>query len=146
MDLQLIQQIFKQVMYGIAAHTINNQLLRKELCNWSKAMQIRLVARKHSFKGLCPHRFVAFRDGWIYLSLSFCYWFCFGFRYNVSQLEEWIRKSGLNDAGLKEMLEPLVQASQLLQVKKQAEQDAVEICEMCTELAPVQVIDRVSSI
>jgi len=44
-DANLICQVFKQVFYNITAQTLNNQLVRKELCNWSKAMQIRLVQR-----------------------------------------------------------------------------------------------------
>lgn len=37
------------------------------------------------------------------------------------------------------MLEPLVQAAQLLQVKKATEEDAGAICSLCTVLSPQQV-------
>ncbi|XP_076808064.1 unconventional myosin-Va-like [Clavelina lepadiformis] len=100
-DPTLVTQIFRQVFYSIVAHTLNNQLVRKELCNWSKAMQI---------------------------------------RYNVSQLEEWIRKHNLGESSVLSTLDPLVHASQLLQVKKSTDGDAEEICEMCTSLNSNQIV------
>lgn len=41
MDQKLIRQFFNQIFYFITSTTLNTQLVRKELCNWSKAMQIR---------------------------------------------------------------------------------------------------------
>lgn len=38
------------------------------------------------------------------------------------------------------MLEPLVQAAQLLQVKKVTEEDAGALCSLCTVLSPQQVL------
>lgn len=63
---------------------------------------------------------------------------CHG-RYNISQLEQWLRAQGLQQSGAREMLEPLVQAAQLLQVKKATEEDAGAICSLCTVLSPQQV-------
>lgn len=60
-------------------------------------------------------------------------------RYNISQLEQWLRAQGLQHSGAREMLEPLVQAAQLLQVKKATEEDAGAICSLCTVLSPQQV-------
>ena len=59
----------------------------------------------------------------------------------MTQIEDWLRQTyGLSeDKTLREQLEPLVHASQLLQLKKQNETDAVEICSMCTALNPQQV-------
>jgi myosin-5 len=37
----IIHQIFKQLFYFICASSLNNLLLRKDLCHWNKAMQIR---------------------------------------------------------------------------------------------------------
>lgn len=68
------------------------------------------------------------------LCLSLC-----GFRYNVWQLEEWLAEKDLTDCGAKEILEPLVQAAQLLQIKKKTEADAQAICTMCTALNKAQV-------
>jgi len=65
--------------------------------------------------------------------------FLFFQRYNVSQLEEWLRKTNLADSKLLDTLEPLVHASQLLQVKKQTDGDAEELCKMCSSLSPQQV-------
>lgn len=62
-----------------------------------------------------------------------------GFRYNVWQLEEWLAERELADCGAKETLEPLVQAAQLLQIKKKTEADAQAICNMCTALTTAQV-------
>ncbi|XP_013911227.1 PREDICTED: unconventional myosin-Va [Thamnophis sirtalis] len=100
MDPELIKQVVKQMFYIIGAVTLNNLLLRKDMCSWSKGMQI---------------------------------------RYNVSQLEEWLRDKNLMTSGAKETLEPLIQAAQLLQVKKKTDEDAGAICSMCHALTTAQV-------
>ncbi|NXV73353.1 MYO5B protein, partial [Atlantisia rogersi] len=61
-------------------------------------------------------------------------------RYNISQLEQWLRAEGLQQSGSHEVLEPLVQAAQLLQVKKVTEEDAGALCSLCTVLSPQQVV------
>lgn len=61
------------------------------------------------------------------------------FRYNVSQLEEWLREKNLMNCGAKETLEPLIQAAQLLQVKKKTDEDAEAICSMCKALSTTRV-------
>ncbi|XP_075632393.1 unconventional myosin-Vb [Balearica regulorum gibbericeps] len=61
-------------------------------------------------------------------------------RYNISQLEQWLRAEGLHQSGAREVLEPLVQAAQLLQVKKVTEEDAAALCSLCTVLSPQQVV------
>lgn len=101
MDPPLTKQVVRQQFYIICAITLNNLLLRKDMCSWSKGLQI---------------------------------------RYNVWQLEEWLTERDMADSGAKEMLEPLVQAAQLLQVKKKTEADAQVICSMCTELSPAQIV------
>lgn len=40
-DPELVNQIFRQLFYYITAGALNNLLLRKDLCHWSKGMQIR---------------------------------------------------------------------------------------------------------
>eukprot|EP00061_Rhincodon_typus_P012785 g38727.t1 len=99
MDPELIKQIIRQMFYIIGSVTLNNLLLRKDMCSWSKGMQI---------------------------------------RYNVSQLEEWLRDKNLQTSGAKETLEPLIQAAQLLQVKKKTDEDAEAICSMCSNLTTAQ--------
>nr|XP_061812893.1 unconventional myosin-Va-like [Nerophis lumbriciformis] len=101
MDSSLIKQVVRQQFYIICAVTINHLLLRKDMCSWSKGLQI---------------------------------------RYNVWQLEEWLAERELSDCGAKEMLEPLVQAAQLLQIKKKTEADAQAICDMCTGLTTSQIV------
>ncbi|XP_069767192.1 unconventional myosin-Va isoform X2 [Narcine bancroftii] len=101
MDPELIKQIVKQMFYIIGSVTLNNLLLRKDMCSWSKGMQI---------------------------------------RYNVSQLEEWLRDKNLQACGAKETLEPLIQAAQLLQVKKKTDEDAEAICSMCGALTTAQIV------
>uniref|UniRef100_A0A803SP71 Myosin VA n=1 Tax=Anolis carolinensis TaxID=28377 RepID=A0A803SP71_ANOCA len=101
MDPELIKQVVKQMFYIIGAVTLNNLLLRKDMCSWSKGMQI---------------------------------------RYNVSQLEEWLRDKNLMNSGAKETLEPLIQAAQLLQVKKKTDEDAEAICCMCNALTTAQIV------
>ncbi|NXU58149.1 MYO5B protein, partial [Turnix velox] len=61
-------------------------------------------------------------------------------RYNISQLEQWLRAEGLQQSGASEVLEPLVQVSQLLQMKKVTEEDAGALCSLCTALSPQQVV------
>ncbi|XP_072551560.1 unconventional myosin-Va isoform X1 [Salminus brasiliensis] len=100
-DPELIKQVVKQQFYIIGAVTLNNLLLRKDMCSWSKGMQI---------------------------------------RYNVSQLEEWLRDKNLMVCGAKETLEPLIQAAQLLQVKKKTDEDAEAICSMCNALTTAQIV------
>lgn len=56
-------------------------------------------------------------------------------RYNISQVEQWLQQSGAC-----EELEPLVQAAQLLQVKKVTGEDAGALCSLCTVLTPQQVL------
>ncbi|XP_056002833.1 unconventional myosin-Va-like isoform X5 [Ostrea edulis] len=40
-DPELIKQVFRQLYYYIGSNALNNLLLRKDMCNWSKGMQIR---------------------------------------------------------------------------------------------------------
>ncbi len=42
-DPELMKQVVKQQFYIIGAVTLNNLLLRKDMCSWSKGMQIRCV-------------------------------------------------------------------------------------------------------
>ncbi|KAM9753748.1 LOW QUALITY PROTEIN: unconventional myosin-Va-like [Menidia menidia] len=100
-DLDLIKQVVKQQFYLICAVTLNHLLLRKDMCSWSKGLQI---------------------------------------RYNIWQLEEWLMERELSECGAKETLEPLVQAAQLLQIKKSTEADARAICSMCTALTTPQIV------
>ncbi|XP_078718470.1 unconventional myosin-Va-like [Lampetra fluviatilis] len=100
MDPELVKQVVRQVFYQLGSTTLNNLLLRKDMCSWSKGMQI---------------------------------------RYNVSQLEEWLRDRKLQDSGAKETLLPLIEAAQVLQVNKKTEQDAEAICSICTALSPAQI-------
>ncbi|KAK2842399.1 hypothetical protein Q5P01_012599 [Channa striata] len=101
LDSDLIKQVVKQLFYIICAVTLNHLLLRKDMCSWSKGLQI---------------------------------------RYNVWQLEEWLVERELADSGAKETLEPLVQAAQLLQIKKKTEADAQAISNMCTALSTEQIV------
>lgn len=133
-DPELIKQVVKQQFYIIGAVTLNNLLLRKDMCSWSKGMQIRYVRRRDGCgcserklqNDLFPHNL--YQLGGVFVD-----------RYNVSQLEEWLRDKGLMTCGAKETLEPLIQAAQLLQVKKKTDEDAEAICSMCQALTTAQV-------
>lgn len=48
MDPELIKQVVKQMFYIIGAVTLNNLLLRKDMCSWSKGMQIRWESCCHT--------------------------------------------------------------------------------------------------
>ncbi len=43
LDPEIISLIFKQIFYFICAGSLNNLLLRKDMCHWSRGMQIRYV-------------------------------------------------------------------------------------------------------
>ena len=60
-------------------------------------------------------------------------------RYNTSQLEEWLRGNNLYQSKAAAILEPVIQAAQLLQVKKKTSQDAEAICSLCIALTTQQV-------
>ncbi|XP_051975365.1 LOW QUALITY PROTEIN: unconventional myosin-Va-like [Xyrauchen texanus] len=100
-DTDLVRQFIKQQFYVICSVTLNNLLLRKDMCSWSKGLQI---------------------------------------RYNVCQLEEWLLNKDLQGSGARESLEPLIQAAQLLQIKKKSQDDADAICTMCTALTTEQIV------
>ncbi|XP_062613392.1 unconventional myosin-Va-like isoform X4 [Saccostrea cucullata] len=99
-DPELVKQVFRQLYYYIGSNALNNLLLRKDMCNWSKGMQI---------------------------------------RYNLSHLEQWLRDNKLNESGAQSTLEPITQASQLLQARK-SEADVDSICEMCSKLTTAQIV------
>ncbi|KAL2296393.1 hypothetical protein Nmel_015709, partial [Mimus melanotis] len=101
LDPEIIQQVFKQLFYMINAVTLNNLLLRKDVCSWSTGMQL---------------------------------------RFNISQLEEWLRGKNLQQSGAAQTLEPLIQAAQLLQLKKKTSEDAEAICSLCTSLTTQQIV------
>lgn len=61
-------------------------------------------------------------------------------RFNISQLEEWLRKQQLQHSGALEALQPLIQAAQLLQLSKKSPEDAEAICKHCTELSSQQIV------
>ncbi|XP_053556080.1 unconventional myosin-Vb-like [Bombina bombina] len=94
-------QILRHFLHTICGVSLNHLLLHKDVCCWSRGVQI---------------------------------------RYNISQLEEWLRERGFHTVWMLEPLEPLVQASQLLQVKKITKDDALAVCSMCTALSPAQVV------
>lgn len=61
------------------------------------------------------------------------------FRYNITQMEEWLRANNLYQSNAAATLEPIIQAAQLLQVKKKTSQDAEAICSLCSSLTTQQV-------
>ena len=56
----------------------------------------------------------------------------------MSHLEQWLRDNRLQDGGVQQTLEPIIQASQLLQARKTTD-DVQSICEMCSRLTTSQV-------
>ncbi|XP_066551271.1 unconventional myosin-Va [Amia ocellicauda] len=94
-------QAFRQLSHLLAATALNSLLLRRDVCSWSRGLQI---------------------------------------RYNVSQLEEWLRSHSLQLEGAVDALEPLIQAAQLLQVSKRSEGDAQAIVDTCTALSSQQIV------
>ena len=83
------------MFYFICASALNNLLLRKDLCHWTKAMQI---------------------------------------RFNLSALEQWAREQQIPNCNeVVEKLEPIIQATKLLQAKK-TESSIETIVEVCNKL------------
>ncbi|XP_052268042.1 unconventional myosin-Va-like [Dreissena polymorpha] len=99
-DPELIKQIFRQVYYFLGASALNNLLLRKAMCKWSKGMQI---------------------------------------RYNLSHMEQWLRDNKLQESGAGASLDPIIQASQLLQARK-TDSDVDSVCDMCSKLTVPQIV------
>ncbi|GCB71972.1 hypothetical protein scyTo_0001773 [Scyliorhinus torazame] len=98
---EIVKQVYRQIYYRIAAVTLNNLLLRRDVCSFSNGVQI---------------------------------------RNNVSQLTDWLRGKSLHQSGARETLEPLIQATQLLQLNKTTDADAEVICSMCTALSKTQIV------
>ncbi|XP_053267355.1 unconventional myosin-Vb isoform X1 [Pleuronectes platessa] len=101
LDPEIVGQVVRQLFHCINAVTLNNLLLRKDVCSWSTGMQL---------------------------------------RYNTSQLEEWLRGNNLYQSKAAVILEPVIQAAQLLQVKKKTTQDAEAICSLCIALTTQQIV------
>lgn len=56
----------------------------------------------------------------------------------MSHLEQWARDEKLQPA--MEALQPIVQAAQLLQARKQLDEDVNSVCEMCSKLTGNQIV------
>ena len=59
-------------------------------------------------------------------------------RFNINNLEQWVRDSKLQESGAIDTLQPIIQASQLLQARK-SESDIKGLCEMCSRLTIAQI-------
>ncbi|XP_035465002.1 unconventional myosin-Vb isoform X2 [Scophthalmus maximus] len=101
LDPEIVGQVVRQLFHCINAVTLNNLLLRKDVCSWSTGMQL---------------------------------------RYNTSQMEEWLRANNLYQSKAAATLESIIQAAQLLQVKKKTSQDAEAICSLCSALTTQQIV------
>ncbi|XP_056289192.1 unconventional myosin-Vb [Pseudoliparis swirei] len=101
LDPEIVGQVARQLFHCINNYTLNNLLLRKDVCSWSTGMQL---------------------------------------RYNTSQMEEWLRGNNLFQSKAAAALNPIIQAAQLLQVKKKTSQDAEAICSLCTALSTQQIV------
>lgn len=138
MDPEIMGQVVRQLFHCINAVTLNNLLLRKDVCSWSTGMQLRFIDTKQSTIIL-----FIWRSSDLALAInisheSICLCVCV-FRYNTSQMEEWLRANNLYQSKAAATLEPIIQAAQLLQVKKKTSQDAEAICSLCTSLTTQQV-------
>ena len=65
--------------------------------------------------------------------------FCIFPRNNLSQLEDWVRGTNMTNSGAIESLEPAIQATQLLQMRKKTDKDVAAIVELCDKLNTLQV-------
>ena len=53
-------------------------------------------------------------------------------------MEQWLRDNKLQESGAGSTLEPIIQASQLLQARK-TDADVDSVCDMCSKLTTAQV-------
>ncbi|XP_075749178.1 unconventional myosin-Va-like [Rhipicephalus microplus] len=58
--------------------------------------------------------------------------------YNLSHLEQWCRDQKVSQSEVLDTLQPIVQASQLLQARK-TDEDVSSICDMCDKLTTAQI-------
>lgn len=94
-------QVYKQLFYFICAQSLNQLLIRRDLCQFRKAMQI---------------------------------------SFNLSCLVQWCRERYLiHWRAIVEQLDPITQATKLLQTRKSSE-DIATIDEVCNKLRPSQII------
>lgn len=131
MEEGLIHQVVKQMFYLVGAVSLNNIMLRKDMCSCRKGMQIRSAASFQTgsfFLGDTNRQLAAILNDFLFLS-----------RCNISYLDEWLKERKLQSSDAIHTLKPLSQAAWLLQVNKSTDDDAKEIAEKCTELRPVQV-------
>lgn len=94
-------QAYKQLFYLICAQSLNQLLIRRDLCQFTKAMQI---------------------------------------SFNLSCLVQWCREKYVTHwRDIVEQLDPITQATKLLQTRKSSE-DIATIEEVCNKLRPSQII------
>ena len=157
---------------------MNNLLLRKDMCHWSRGMQIRSVIKielcfyseipnwivmqkvhhqiqispkkmtkqewpnpciltEHLHLNLIVRKtFYLVSEAWSKREITYFFPFL---RFNLSQLEDWVRLNQLEGSGIVEALENITQATQLLQVNKKTLEDVDAICEVCSSLNTLQV-------
>lgn len=97
----IVIQAYRQIFYLICAQSLNQLLIRRDLCQFRKAMQI---------------------------------------SFNLSCLVQWCRERYLvNWREIVEQLDPITQATKLLQTRKSSE-DIATIDEVCNKLRPSQII------
>ena len=65
--------------------------------------------------------------------------FLFSVRFNLSQLEEWCRANQLNSEDIIKQLDPIKDATQLMQVNKNSLEDVDSLLSVCSTLNILQV-------
>lgn len=122
LDNSYIEQIFMQLLYYICAISLNNLMLRKELCMWKTGMKIRYnvscledwVRKK---KMVLIHRTVT----------------------KAIQKHSFLCYLTFQPNDILQSLQPLIQVSSLLQSRK-SEEDVDTIFDLCSNLTTAQVL------
>ncbi|XP_024080468.1 unconventional myosin-Va [Cimex lectularius] len=87
------------------------------------------------FYSLCAHSLNI-----LLLRKEYCHWSKgMQIRYNLSNLEQWVREEKIQDTRVLEMLQPIIEASQLLQARK-SDEDVESVANMCPNLTANQII------
>ena len=133
-DDVVLRQVLRQLIYFIVSISLN-QLLGKTLTrSLSSGSTDTRIFETTLFVEICWLNF--------YFSVrrDLCNWTkAMQLRYNVSQIEEFLSRRNMREGPIIKELNPLVQSSQLMQVKKQDENDAKLLLQMCDSLTGAQV-------
>ncbi|XP_035829478.1 unconventional myosin-Va [Aplysia californica] len=124
-DPELVKQIFRQVRTG--AYTLMYNL--SHLKQWLRDNSLHEFVSYMCHVSCVPRYNLSHLEQWLRDNSLH--------EYNLSHLEQWLRDNSLHEFGSLAALDPVVQASQLLQARK-TDSDVDSVCDMCSRLTTAQ--------